>query len=185
MSDKVYITPARLTRDAFQLARMILDSGFRPHVLLVLWRGGTPVGVIVHEFLEYHGIQTYHTAVKATSYSGIGVRSSHLEIEGIEPVLARIESGQKVLLIDDIFDTGFTVKRMCELLAARTLDVRVATLYYKPGNNQTDRVPDFFLSRVDSWIVFPHELVGLTPDEIREKDPAIFSLCNPDSIRPD
>ena len=74
MSEKEFISPTDLIRDSFALAKQIYDSGYRPDVLLVLWRGGTPVGVVVHEYLLFKNIRTYHTAVKATSYSGIDRR---------------------------------------------------------------------------------------------------------------
>jgi hypoxanthine phosphoribosyltransferase len=175
MPDKHFVRPGDLVRDAFRLARKIFDSGYRPSVILVLWRGGTPVGVVVHEFLLYKGIDTYHTAVKAESYTGIGKRRTP-RIEHFERVLDRIEPDSNVLIVDDIFDTGRTVRRVREMLRRKTRHVKIATLYYKPDSNTTDLVPDFFLRKTDRWIVFPHELLGLTPQEIRRKDPALAAL---------
>jgi len=65
MAEKEYIGADELVRDSFELAARIYASGYRPDVILVLWRGGTPVGIVVHEFLLYKGVETYHTAVKA------------------------------------------------------------------------------------------------------------------------
>jgi hypothetical protein len=45
--------------------------------------------------------------------------------------------------------------------------VRIATPWYKPGNNQTNLRPDYYLHETDAWIVFPHELAGLTFEEIK------------------
>ena len=47
-------------------------------------------------------------------------------------------------------------------------DVRVACPYYKPKNSKVDIVPDYFIHDSEEWLVFPHELSGLTPDEIIE-----------------
>ena len=44
--------------------------------------------------------------------------------------------------------------------------VKIATPWYKPGNNQTSLVPDYVLHETDAWIVFPHELAGLSFEEI-------------------
>ncbi|MFT7532705.1 MAG: hypothetical protein ACI9FD_003738, partial [Gammaproteobacteria bacterium] len=38
----------------------------------------------------------------------------------------------------------------------------------KPNNNKTDRVPDFYLHETDHWLVFPHELKGLSDEEINQ-----------------
>ena len=50
-------------------------------------------------------------------------------------------------------------------------DVRVAVPWYKPANNRTRRVPDYYLHETDEWLVLPWELNGLTEDEIFEHKP--------------
>ncbi len=91
-------------------------------------------------------------------------------------VLDRIGPGTKVLVVDDIFDSGATIRAVRERLGRTRAEIRVATLYFKPRRNTAGSGPDFFLREVDSWLVFPHELMGLTPEEIRRKDPEIHAL---------
>ena len=45
--------------------------------------------------------------------------------------------------------------------------MKVATVYYKPSRNVTDLKPDFFVHETNDWLIFPHEINGLTEDEIR------------------
>lgn len=175
MPDKEYVSANELVRESFMLANEIYESGYRPEVLLVLWRGGTPVGVVVHEFLLYKGIDTYHAAFKATSYTGIGKRIEP-EVEHLASVLDVIRPGQRVLLIDDVFDTGSTIEKVCERLSTKTQNVKIATLYFKPGNNRTNIVPDFYRRETDRWIVFPHELMDLSLHDIRAKDEFVHAL---------
>ena len=177
MSDKVYVSANELARDSFELAKKIYDSDFKPDVLIVLWRGGTPVGIIIHEFLLYKGIDTYHTAIKSTSYTGIEERIEPT-LENMEPVLDMITPETRVLVVDDIFDTGPTIRKVNTLLTTRTQHVRTATLYYKPAKNITNLTPDYYLHKTDAWIVFPHELLGLSGDEIKSKDPVLFHLLH-------
>jgi hypothetical protein len=54
--------------------------------------------------------------------------------------------------------------------------VRIATLYWKPGASGSGLRPHYFVRETDAWIVFPHELEGLTPEDIRRKDPALHRL---------
>lgn len=169
---KEYIQANDLVRDSFALARRIFGSGYRPDVLLVLWRGGTPVGIVIHEFLLFKGVETYHAVVKAESYTGID-RRSELRVDGVDDVLDKLTADSRVLVIDDIFDSGNTMRRVVELLRQRTAHVRTATLYLRQGRAETDLRPDYYYRETDRWIVFPHELVGLTPDEIRAKDPVV------------
>jgi uncharacterized protein len=174
---KEYVTANQLVRESFELARRIYDSGFRPEALLVLWRGGTPVGIAIHEFLLFMGVETYHLAVKAESYTGIGERVEP-RIENFEAFMGNLRPGAGVLVVDDIFDSGKTVDKVRSLLAPKTTNVRIATLYYKPGAAVVPLVPDYYMRSTDRWVVFPHELVGLTDDEIRTKDPRVHNLVH-------
>ena len=178
-TSRQYVTANQLVRDSFRLARKIYDSGYRPDILLVLWRGGTPVGIVVHEFLLYQGIDAWHTAIKAESYQGIGQRTRP-RIDSLTAILRRVKKTSRILIVDDIFDTGCTLKKVTELLRRKTKAIRTATLFYKPSRNRTDLKPDFFIRKTDRWIVFPHELMGLTPAEIRRKDPSIARLIRGD-----
>ena len=56
---------------------------------------------------------------------------------------------------------------------ARQAELRTATLYYKPGCSEVDMRPDFFLKTVapETWLVFPHELDGLSHEELAQKKP--------------
>jgi hypoxanthine phosphoribosyltransferase len=175
MADKEYIGPTMLVHDAFTLAARIVASGFRPDVLLVIWRGGTPIGIAVHEFLLYKGIQTYHAVLKAESYIAIE-ESVEPRIEHLDALLEDIAPNSRVLLVDDIFDTGRTMQRVSGILKQRTPHIKIATLYWKETQNQTALVPDFYLRKTDRWIVFPHELMDLTPEELWRKDPYIHDL---------
>jgi len=138
----------------------------------VLWRGGAPVGMVVHEFFSYKGIELRQIVIKAGSYSGIGKRGE-LSIEGMDDVLSSIKVDDKILVVDDIYDTGNTLKKVRELLLRRTQNIRIATLYLKKGH---DKGPDYYIREVKNWLVFPHELLGLSPAEIRRKDKYIHSL---------
>lgn len=172
MIPKEFVTAGQLVQDSFALARAVYDSGFRPEGLLVLWRGGTPVGIVVHEFLLFKGIETYHLAVKVESYTGIGERGEP-RVEQIDAFMKNIRPGAPVLVVDDIFDTGRSLQKVIELLAPRTRNVKTATLYYKPSAALVPLKPDYYLRTAERWIVFPHELMGLTEDEVRAKDPAV------------
>ena len=55
-------------------------------------------------------------------------------------------------------------------------EIRIATPYFKPGNNRTGRSPDYFLHQTDDWLVFPHELDGLSLAEIRSNKPELATL---------
>ena len=55
-------------------------------------------------------------------------------------------------------------------------EVRGATPYYKPGSNRTSRTPAYYVHTTEQWLVFPHELQGLTVQEIAENKPEMAGL---------
>ena len=50
-------------------------------------------------------------------------------------------------------------------------EIRIATVYYKPTRNRSRLKPDFFVHETDRWLVFPHELQGLSEAEIAAHKP--------------
>ncbi len=178
MIEKNYLSAEEYYLDGFRLAALILDSGWHPDDMIALWRGGAPVGVVVHEFLYYHGLRPRHRTLKCQSYTGIETRQSEVVFENADVIFDSITPRSRVLIVDDIFDTGHTAKAVLDRLIPYDLDIRFATLYWKPAQNQTALRPDFFVSQTDRWIVFPHELDGLTPDEVKQKHPVIHALLN-------
>ncbi len=176
MSDKIYVSANAYLLDSFRLARLILDSGWLPDDLIALWRGGAPVGVAVHEFLFYHGLRPRHRVLKCQSYTGILTHRSEVAFENADAVFGSVTPGSRVLVVDDVFDTGNTARAVLDRLAPYGADTRLATVYWKPGRNLTAGRPDFYLHETDEWVVFPHELDGLTPEEVFRKDPALHAL---------
>ncbi len=173
---KLYLDAQDFMRDTWRLARAILDSNWKPDVLLALWRGGAEPGVVIHEFLKIHGITVRHMPVKCSSYTGIGKSNAEVKFEHAESVLNELEPGTKVLVVDDVFDTGRTAAAVHAKMEERGCDMRMACVYWKPSKNLTTYKPDFYVNETDRWIVFPHEIEGLTPDEIMDKDPVLAKL---------
>jgi hypoxanthine phosphoribosyltransferase len=171
--DKLFITAGDLLRDSFRLAAQIHASGFRPDFIIGIWRGGTPVGIAIQEYFEYVGVRPDHIAVRTSAYTGIGERSKTIRVHGLHYIVDEANAGHSLLIVDDVFDSGSSIEALLAELSGKMRlnmprQVRIATPWYKPGNNRTTRVPDYYLHRTDAWLVFPHELGGLTLDEIRE-----------------
>jgi hypoxanthine phosphoribosyltransferase len=174
--DKVYLTADRLLEDSFALANQVLDSGFVPTHIVGIWRGGAPVGIAVQELLAYRGVETDHIAIRTASYSGIDKQDKEVRVYALGYLIDVLNPEDRLLVIDDVFDTGRSVEAFLRELKVRCRHnmpqtVKVATAYYKPSRNQTDMVPDYFVHRTEEWLVFPHEICGLTEEEIRRHKP--------------
>lgn len=188
MVEKYFITPNELHNDSFALARQIYCSGFRPDFMVALWRGGTTIGIVIHEYLQYQDflrdIKRHdrfgpdHIPIRTSRYNGIGQAEEEVNVIGLDYLLRNANTQDSLLLVDDVHDAGTTIaaviKELNNSLGKNTpCDIRVATVHYKPNNNKTGRVPDFYLYGTDSWLVYPHELMDLTPEEIRIKNEII------------
>ncbi|MGA1844497.1 MAG: phosphoribosyltransferase [bacterium] len=179
MQQKIFIDANTLLIDSFTLARRIYEDGYRPDFLIGIWRGGTPPGIAIHEFFVYKGCRpASHTAIKVESYYGIEQRKEAI-VDGMEKVTPRLHPDGRLLIVDDIFDTGKSIEAVKNVLAETVtfpIQVRVATIYYRPDKNVTSFAPDYFLKKVYSWVVFPHELEGLSEEEIRQKGSRLFTI---------
>lgn len=170
--DKHYISAQDLLVDSFSLAAQIYESGFRPRLIIGIWRGGTPVGIAVQEYYEYRGCSTDHIAIRTSSYTGIGQQSKEIKVFGLEYIFEYTGVDDPLLIVDDVFDSGRSVEEVLNQLEQQsnrkvTETVRIACPWYKPKHNRTRFKPDHYIHETDMWLVFPHELVGLTEDEIR------------------
>jgi hypoxanthine phosphoribosyltransferase len=175
--EKTYLSANEFLSDVWRLAARIAESGWKPDMLVALWRGGAPVGVGVHEFLKTIGWDFRHIAVKCSSYRGIGENEGEVSFDGCDEFFARIKSGEKILVVDDVFDTGKTAVAVRERLCALGAEMRMACVYWKSGNNKTGMKPDYFVRECSNdWLVFPHEMEGLSDEELARKDPRLAEL---------
>lgn len=184
MDEKVYISANDLLLDSFRLAQKIYDSGFRPDFIIGVWRGGAPVGIAIQEYLEYVGIATDHIAIRTSSYYGIGKQDKTVQVHGLDYIVDNVDAEHRVLLVDDVFDSGRSIRAIFDTLRSRARrnmpeTMRVATPWYKPSKNVTAIEPDFYVHETDAWLVFPHEIIGLTPDEILRNKGDLAATISP------
>lgn len=176
---KHYLSANEYQADIWRLAAAIRASGWRPDYLVGLWRGGAPVAISVHEFLRAAGWDVRHLPLKCWSYTGIGESSSEVAFLFEKEVFSLFKPGEKVLFLDDVFDTGRTAAAVVKRMADTGAEAKVACVYRKREMNQTAIKPDFIAKDIGGeWIVFPHEIDGLTREEIAEKDPALAELLH-------
>ncbi|MDD9856899.1 MAG: phosphoribosyltransferase family protein, partial [Gammaproteobacteria bacterium] len=156
-------------------------SGFRPDFIVGIWRGGSPVGIAIQEMLEYFDIPTDHISVRTSSYRSIGERGETVRVHGLGYLVRNLNAENALLIVDDVYDTGRSISAVLEQLSARTRRntpsrIKVATPWFKPANNTTERLPDYYLHETDRWLVFPHEVQGLSAAEIKQGKPPIHKI---------
>ena len=178
--EKYYIRSEDLIQDSFRLAWQVYEDGYRPNYIIGVWRGGAPIGIAVQEFFSVLGVPSDHIAIRTSHYKGIDDRSTEVQVYGLNYIIKQVESDDSLLIVDDVHDTGISIEKIVSDLQSackkNTPEIRVATPYFKPTKNKTSRVPDYYLHETDNWLVFPHELDGLSIEEIRANKPEVSDL---------
>ncbi|MEW5997135.1 MAG: phosphoribosyltransferase [Candidatus Micrarchaeota archaeon] len=131
-----------------RLASSVSASGFRPGVIVGISRGGLVPARLLSDILGISGLYV----IRVSFYTGVGRAAAAPEI--LQPLPSRL-GGKRVLLVDDVSDTGKSLavaKRHVQEMGAA--EVRVATLHFKP---RSEFRPDFFVEETDAWIVYPWE----------------------------
>ena len=132
------------------LGESILASRWQPTAILGISRGGLIPAAILSYMLDVRLIQ----AVRVQHYDD---QDNRLEagpqfIEGPQPFVTFNIETQRLLVVDDIVDTGETLKLVLEAVQPHADEVKVAALYVR--SNQTHSA-DWYWKIEDEWVVFP------------------------------
>lgn len=151
-----------LTWDLFgqasrDIARDVIAADFVPEVVVAIARGGLlPAGAIAYGL----GVKNCG-AINVEFYTGIGTVLDAPELLPPELDMTYL-NGRRVLLVDDVADSGRTLDLAVRLLVERGAEVRSAVIYTKPT---TIIQPDFSWKNTDLWIDFPWSWQGSVLEE--------------------
>jgi hypoxanthine phosphoribosyltransferase len=138
------VDPDRVIKLSLQLAKEVKESNFQPDVIVSIHRGGMVIARLLSDYLDVRDIRS----VRVEHYTTLEKEES---ARIAEPLPNRLD-GLKVLLVDDVSDTGESLKVAKQhLLDMGASEVRVATLHYKPWSSVK---PDYFVEETDRWVVY-------------------------------
>jgi uncharacterized protein len=184
-----FIDPNKLLLDSFRLGKKIYQTGFIPTHAISLWRGGTPVGLGVGEYFRLNGHYINHTTVATASYTGVNSQSEVI-IKGLEHLIKVIAKEDKLLIIDDIYDSGNTIQAILESIkkSARANypdNILIACIHNKVKNHKYNLQTITLTDIVDEvWLNYPHEISDLImnndPEEsiLKRKSESIFNILH-------
>lgn len=195
---KEFLPYDTVRNNALKLAHRIHEDGFIPDVIYVSLRGGAYLGNVISEYFKIvrgEGRPVYYAAVVARSYTDVR-KHERVMVDGWTYAPEYLRTGDKILLVDDIFDTGRTINRLVEIILEKGIpkkDVKVAVHDYKFFKDKEEQLPihpDYWCRKheltsadEDRWIHYmSHELVGLSKAELEEHyykdDPELRKILN-------
>jgi len=131
------------------LAEPIRKTGFKPDIIVGVSRGGWLPARVLSDLLSNPNLAN----VKAEFY--LGVAETKGEPTLTQPVSMKV-AGKKVLIVDEVADTGRSLKLVKEhIIQQGATEVKIATVYYKPWSIVT---PDYYKKKTSCWVVFPWEI---------------------------
>jgi len=146
-----------------KLAEAVRKSGFEPDVIVGVSRGGWIPARIMSDLLENPKLAN----VTAEFY--VRVAETKHEPSITQPVSLPVKN-KKVLVVDDVTDTGESLKQVNSHLKNQgASEIKIATIYYKPWSII---VPHYYEKETRCWIVFPweqKETVKKTVEKFRDK----------------
>ena len=143
------------------LAKRVKDSGFKPDLIVGVCRGGWAPARVMSDLLE----NANTASIRIEFYLAPGVTSRKPVIS--QAIMVPVK-GVNVLVVDDVADTGESLKVAVEHLdVCGAKAIRTATIYYKP---QSIFKPDFFIVQTEQWIIFPWERLESTRRLLHEAE---------------
>ena len=132
------------------LGRSVLTSGWQPTAILGISRGGLIPAAMLSYMLDVRLIQ----AVRVEHYDDQNNRlaSGARFVDGPEPFATLNITTERLLIVDDIIDTGETLKLVRRAVQDHADQIMVAALYVR--SNQKNAV-DWYWKVEDEWVVFP------------------------------
>jgi hypoxanthine phosphoribosyltransferase len=146
-TDREILTWADFGTAVRRLAEQVVASGFRPDVVVAIARGGLVPGGAVAYALGTKGVGTMNVEF----YTDIGQTLDDPRV--LPPLMDTSElSGSRVLVVDDVADSGRTLDLVMRMVAAQGAEARAAVLYTKPRSIYR---PEYSWRETDRWITFP------------------------------
>ena len=132
-----------------ELSKQIRIDRFNPDIIVGISRGGWPPARVLSDLLSNPNVAN----VRAEFYLGIAETGSEPTLT--QPVSVKTR-GKRVLVVDEVADTGKSLKMVREhIVREGAKEVKAVTVYYKPWSVVR---PDYFAKETSDWIVFPWEI---------------------------
>ena len=147
LSEREILTWERFGVATRDLATEIANDGFQPDIVLAIARGGLTVAGALAYALSVKNC----FAMNVEFYTSVDER---LDVPVVLPPMLDLLDirGMRVLIADDVADTGKTLELVRKEISEHVAEARTAVLYHKPRSIIT---PEYVWAHTERWINFP------------------------------
>lgn len=143
MVEIIYVSWREVVDLCYKIALDIANSGYEPNVIVAVLRGGVVPALILSDILgveEFYAVRMKHWGIAKEVYT----------IPLVEQLPQKKLQGSKVLLVDEVADTGKTmVKALEELKKLGAEEIRSAVLHLK---SSSIIIPDYYAVKLEKWV---------------------------------
>lgn len=144
--------------------QQLLANNYNPNIIIAISRGGFFTGLMMSHLCQTQ----YLYSIKASTNIDDSVRSERVSPQ-VESLFTSnnidILLGKKILLVDDVFNTGFTLKVVYDYLMSLCPDLTIKTAcmiydtFLDPSLPTADIIVDFYSDKRCAWAIFPWETI--------------------------
>ncbi|NHJ01211.1 MAG: phosphoribosyltransferase [Candidatus Heimdallarchaeota archaeon] len=147
-----------------KLFQKLKENAFHPDIIAGISRGGLVPARIISDLYLTYGEKPTLSVMQIGLYAGVGKTFK-------EPIIYQDLPGhihgKKILLIDDVADSGISLDFALQYLSMKKpAAVKIGTLYYKPWSKIK---PHYYVEETEAWIIFPHERYEFMQEQMKKK----------------
>lgn len=159
-----FVSWGKITSLAHTLANRIHNSGYRPDIIIAIARGGYVPARLLCDHLDIYNL----TSMRVAHYTS---GTDKAETARLSMPLSTDVRGLRVLLVDDVDDTGDTLQlALKHINSFNPAEIKVAVLHHK---HISSIVPDFYAQKIISWrwLTYPWAVIEDVRGFIQKMEP--------------
>jgi len=165
--NKKFVSYQQYIKLSTELGLMWAEQYVLPDMVVGVWRGGALPAIVVQEVFVALGHPCRHLCISASSYTAIAEHGM-VELNGCQSLIEQANDLNNILFVDDIVDSGNTFSAISQWGKEYLPSVN---FHFAAVFGRSEKTFNAMVAlQDDDWLVFPHELEGLSDTELLQHE---------------